>query len=143
VIDRGVAVLGALLAVTLTAAAVSAAQQGVAPTYPSVPCHVTRIVDGDTFDIDCDVWPELEIHDRLRLLGVDAPELRAPAQNNLPSGQQVKADVADYLGPLPAAVMVTAHKNDSFGRVLADVQDPENGSLAGWLLATGRAVPYP
>ena len=37
---------------------------------------VTRVVDGDTVDCDVDLGFEVHAHTRLRLAGIDAPEVR-------------------------------------------------------------------
>ncbi len=39
--------------------------------------QVVRVVDGDTFDARVSVWPGIEISTRVRLRGIDAPEMRA------------------------------------------------------------------
>ena len=55
-----------------------------APAYPRaliegpVPAIVTRVIDGDTIEVRVQIWLEQEILVRIRLAGIDAPELRAP-----------------------------------------------------------------
>jgi len=39
------------------------------------PAELIRVVDGDTFDCDVQVWPTVTIRARVRLADVDAPEV--------------------------------------------------------------------
>ena len=41
------------------------------------PAEVVHVIDGDTFEARVAVWPGLEINTRVRLRGIDAPELQA------------------------------------------------------------------
>ena len=47
-----------------------------APT-PAYPAEVLRVIDGDTFEARLRVWPGLEVVTKVRLAGIDAPELSA------------------------------------------------------------------
>ena len=61
-----------------------------APAYPRaliegpVPAIVTRVIDGDTIEVRVQIWLEQEILVRIRLAGIDAPELRAPVSRRRP-----------------------------------------------------------
>ena len=39
--------------------------------------EVVRVIDGDTFEARVQVWPGLELTTRVRLRGIDAPEMKA------------------------------------------------------------------
>jgi endonuclease YncB( thermonuclease family) len=41
------------------------------------PAEVVRVIDGDTFEARVHLWPGLDITTRVRLRGIDAPELKA------------------------------------------------------------------
>ena len=49
------------------------------------PADVLRVIDGDTFEARVHVWPGLDITTKIRLRGIDAPELRArcPAERTM------------------------------------------------------------
>ncbi len=87
------------------------------PTY-TYHAIVRRVIDGDTLRVDWDLGANIWLRDvPLRLLGVDAPELR---------GQTRQAGIAarDWLvSKLPegTAVTIRTEKGDSFGRYLAVV----------------------
>jgi micrococcal nuclease len=41
------------------------------------PAQVLRVIDGDTFEARVRIWPGMDVTTRVRLRGIDAPELRA------------------------------------------------------------------
>jgi endonuclease YncB( thermonuclease family) len=41
------------------------------------PADVLRVIDGDTFEARVRVWPGLDVDTKVRLRGIDAPELHA------------------------------------------------------------------
>src|SRR5437868_3788566 len=53
------------------------------------PAEVLRVIDGDTFEARVNLWPGLEATTRVRLRGVDAPELKARCGE-----ERVKAEAA-------------------------------------------------
>ena len=83
---------------------------------------ITRVVDGDTFDMDIDLGFNIHIHERVRLLDVDTPEkfgkekdlgleVKCYAINNFLNKEVIiKSEKAD-----------TAAETDSFGRWLVRV----------------------
>lgn len=113
---------------------------------------VLRVVDGDTLDVRFYAWEDIVLVKRLRLLGVDTPELR-PRKGTAEERAKEKeaaykalAFVENTLDKSAAVFIVTDWKSDSFGRVLASVRyADESGTerdLAAVLLETGHAEPY-
>ena len=101
-----------------------------------------RVVDGDTIDVTL----SLGLHDyrdeRLRLLGVNCPEVHGASKV---AGDAATAFTRAWLamatGDWPL-VLVTA-KSDEFGRYLATVWRTADGAcLNDDLLAAGHAVPF-
>src|SRR5437764_15297572 len=45
------------------------------------PAEILRVLDGDTFEARVRVWPGLDITTKVRLRGIDAPELRAHCED--------------------------------------------------------------
>lgn len=54
---------------------------------------IVRIVDADTFDVDVDLGFDVHVHTRLRLSGVDVPEM------DTAEGQLATEIVRDWLTP--------------------------------------------
>lgn len=76
--------------------------------------HVERVVDGDTLILNIDCGFQTWVNERVRLRGIDAPELKTA------QGAQVKLSVQKILAKLPF-VIVKTYKQDKFGRMLADI----------------------
>ena len=94
---------------------------------------VDRVVDGDTLwaEIDCgfDIW----VRQKLRLRGIDAPELSRE------EGQRVRERVEKRVNEGPR-VLVSTQRPDKYGRYLADLFLPDGGFLNGELVEQGEAV---
>ena len=99
-------------------------------TYQAV---VERVVDGDTLwvEIDCgfDIW----VRQKLRLRGIDTPEL---AQEE---GRQVQEQVEQTLNAAPRVVLST-YRPDKYGRYLADLFYLEGAQSAGQILQDGHVL---
>jgi len=99
-------------------------------TYLSL---VERVVDGDTLLVNIDCGFGIFRQERLRLRGVDAPEL------NTIAGKAAKAFVEKELARVDFAVLKT-YREDKYGRYLADVfilrgeKDPHVVAQKGELL---------
>ena len=102
---------------------------------------VVRVVDGDTFEARVHLWPGLEMTTRVRLRGIDAPEMKSGCADELRMAQSatealnallVDGDVAIFnIGP------------DKYnGRVVADAATPRTPSVSSALLAAGHARSY-
>lgn len=78
---------------------------------------VERIIDGDTLVVHVDLGFNTVTKQKLRLRGIDCPELVTPI------GQKAKRFVQSLLKPNDVVVIKT-HKDDKYGRYLADVFVP-------------------
>jgi len=110
-----------------------------------------RVVDGDTIDVVLDAGFRTTRTERLRLLGVDTPELRSADATKRQGAQAAKDKVAGWL--LRQALLsgsmwplkIRTVKADSFGRYLADVwwmdEEGQEHHVNQELLTLGLAVP--
>lgn len=102
---------------------------------------IINIVDGDTVDADIDLGFKMSSTQRLRLLGVDTPELTSTFPPERQKAQEAKAYTK--MRTLNADVLIETHKSDSFGRYLADIYlDRSEKSFSEELLEMGYARPY-
>ncbi len=91
---------------------------------------VKRVVDGDTLIVMIDLGLKTKTIQRLRLRGIDCPE------RTTPRGRHVK-DYVKKLLDKQEFIIVKTHKNDKYGRMLADVfylakeKDPEAAAEKG------------
>lgn len=102
-----------------------------------------RVVDGDTLDLKIDAGFHATYAQRVRLLGVNAPEMHGASKD---AGEASKAWVQDWIvrandGEWPLTIQT--QKTDHFSRWLATVWRTSTGDeLNGGLIAAGMAVPY-
>jgi micrococcal nuclease len=102
---------------------------------------VAKVVDGDTVDLDLDLGFSLTLRQRVRLYGIDAPELRSKDPAEKAKGQESQAFVAQWF-ERPGAVLVRTTKEEKYGRMLADCYREGAPSLCTELLERGLARPF-
>jgi micrococcal nuclease len=84
---------------------------------------VVNVVDGDTFDIEIDLGFHIKLNDRVRLAGIDTPELNSSDPTERKKAHEAKAFVVAALNNCGFNVVVeTAKPQDKYGRYLARVQ---------------------
>lgn len=105
------------------------------------PAEVIRVLDGDTFEARVRIWPGMDITTRVRLRGIDAPEMHARCDD-----ERVKAIAArDALVRVlnEGTVGISRIGQDKYGgRVDADVSTARTGDVSAALLAGGFARRY-
>lgn len=103
---------------------------------------VLAVKDGDTVVCALDRGFDDKSRRTLRLLGIDAPELRAKDPAERERAQRAKARVLELL-PVGSECTVVTHRPDKYGsRYLAEVLLPDGRDLARVLLAEGLARAY-
>lgn len=81
--------------------------------------RVERVIDGDTFDITCDLGFSIYHRVRVRLRGVDTPEVYGP--NATEEGKQVSQYVKGILEGKVVVIQTFKNSPSSFNRWEADV----------------------
>jgi len=109
-----------------------------------------RTIDGDTLQGVVDLGYYTYVEHRLRLLGVDTPELHSSNPDERIRAQAARDFVDAWLIAHGAEAKdvrwpfrVRSEKADSFGRFLAYIECDGGHSLGDALLDNGLAVPYP
>jgi len=105
-----------------------------------VKATVERVVDGDTIEVRAVIWLGQSLLIRVRIDGVDAPELEARCPEERQKALAARDFLVRRLGG--AAVKLTRVTYDKYGgRVRASVADTQ-GDVGEALLAGGFARPY-
>jgi endonuclease YncB( thermonuclease family) len=103
--------------------------------------EVLRVIDGDTFEARVRAWPGIDITTKIRLRGIDAPELRARCPE-----ERAKAEAArDALAAMLRGLEVTISRVglDKYGgRIDADAATARTPDISAAILAAGLARPY-
>jgi micrococcal nuclease len=98
---------------------------------------VIKVIDGDTVDVEVDLGMHTFTKTRLRILGINAPEV-STASGRLAQGW------ARMILPIGAFVTIKTQKDktEKYGRWLADIRLPDGQDYATMAISTGNAVPW-
>jgi len=91
---------------------------------------VTKVVDGDTIDVDIDLGFDISFSSRVRLAGIDTPESRTADKMEKTLGLESKEYLKKAIDASKSVVIKTEKMDSSekYGRIL------------GWLYLDGSAV---
>ena len=106
-------------------------------------CKVTRVVDGDTVDIDIDLGFGVWLHkERVRIYGIDTPESMTRDKIEKRFGLLAKEFVKQFVKG--SSVILRTQKYDAkgkFGRILGDII-VDDKSLSETMIQEHHAVAY-
>jgi micrococcal nuclease len=106
---------------------------------------VTRVVDGDTIDVDIDLGFDISFSSRVRLAGIDTPESRTTDKEEKALGLEAKAYVKSQIDSAKSVVIKTEKMDSSekYGRILGWVfLDGSDLSLNEKMIKDGYAWGY-
>ena len=106
-----------------------------------VPALVLRVIDGDTIAVRARIWIGQSVDTRVRIVGVDTPELRGKCAQEIELAAAARELVIEALGD--QTVTLRDVRYDKFGgRVLARVESYTGEDIARLLIAAGLGRPY-
>jgi micrococcal nuclease len=127
----GHVVCAVIVALLLYRYAVSTSEEGAGKQRRKKSVTVAWVLDGDTF--------ETEGGERVRLLGMDAPEVAHHDQQEEPYGDESTTWLRQQIGGRTVTLHLGVEETDRYGRTLAWVYTA-NGTLINQLaLSTGQA----
>ncbi len=106
-----------------------------------VPARVLAVIDGDTIAVRARIWIGQDVVTRVRIAGVDAPELNG----GCPRERALASEARDFVADAIDAGVVTLRdiRYDKYGgRVLARVANSGGQDLATLLIAAGLGRAY-
>ena len=103
--------------------------------------ELLEVIDGDTFRARVDIWLGQSVTVKVRLKGVDTPEMNGKCAAEKKLARQAKAFAENWLRKNQAH-LVNVHYGTYAGRVLATAQITNGTSLSAALLAENLAKPY-
>lgn len=130
------------LFILLAVATVPLGVGGIGEVIPGpVPAEVVAVVDGDTLMVRARIWLGQDVETRIRLDGVDAPELRGKCE----SERRMAIEARDRIVALAAGgrvILRNIQYGKYAGRVVARVETPDGRDFSEALLAAGLARAY-
>ncbi|MGQ0740780.1 MAG: thermonuclease family protein [Alphaproteobacteria bacterium] len=139
---RALGSLGVAGALVLAAAAPGGPgeQLAAAAFAGPVSARVERVLDGDTIEVTATIWLEQSVNVRVRIDGVDAPELKSECAEERERALAARAFLARRIEGAQVTLSRVAY--DKYGgRVRASVSD-RDGDIAGAMIAQGLVRPY-
>ncbi len=109
-----------------------------------VPAQVLSVIDGDTIEVRAVIWLGQVVSTRVRLAGIDAPELRGKCARERALAERARAYLLARLegGELAQVRLRDIRYGKYAGRVLARVETAAGEDLGRGLMAAGLARPY-
>jgi len=105
------------------------------------PADLVRVIDGDTLEAQVHVWPGMTITTRVRLRGIDAPELRARCGREQTAAQAARDALAKLVAD--GRLFVSQIGPDKYGgRVVASVSTARGEDASAALLQAGLVRRY-
>jgi endonuclease YncB( thermonuclease family) len=106
-----------------------------------LPADVIRVVDGDTFEARVHAWPGIEITTRVRLRGIDAPEMSANCRDEAIKADASRAALQSILAQ--GGVAIARVSPDKYGgRVVADASTRATPDVSAAMMNGGHARRY-
>jgi endonuclease YncB( thermonuclease family) len=102
---------------------------------------VIRTIDGDTFEARVHLAPGQDVMTRVRLRGIDAPELKAACPEELRLAEAATDALRDQLRQGEVAIY-NIGPDKYQGRVVADVATRYTGNVSAALVGAGHARSY-
>ncbi len=106
-----------------------------------VPARLIRVVDGDTIQVQAFIWLEQFIRIKIRLDGVDTPEMRGRCPLERDLAKRAQLFTRDFLG---GGLLKLSHirRGKYAGRIIARIRNRKGQDLGQALLAAGLGRPY-
>jgi endonuclease YncB( thermonuclease family) len=111
------------------------------PPRMAHPAEVLRVLDGDTFEARVHLWPGLDVTTRVRLRGIDAPELKARCIEERDLAVASREALRAILDEGQVGIM-NVMLDKYGGRVLADASTSRTNNVSSAMLAAKLARSY-
>lgn len=105
-----------------------------------VPADVLEVIDGDTLAVDAHPWPSQTVTTRIRLIGVDAPEIHGHCESEISAALAAKEALRELAGQ--HVFLSEIHPDKYAGRMDARVTTPAGIDISLQLIEDGHGRPY-
>ena len=103
---------------------------------------ITKVIDGDTIDVDIDLGFGITISHRVRLKDIDAPETRTKDLEEKERGLAAKVWLEEQLSREGEWIIET-YKEDKYGRILGTLYlVGDSVTINEWMINEGIAESY-
>jgi len=115
---------------------------GIGETIPGpVPAEVLTVIDGDTLVVRARIWLGQDVETKIRLDGVDAPEMKGKCEFERRMAIAARDRVAQ-LATAGRVILRNIKYGKYAGRVVARVETPDGRDFSDALLSAGLVRAY-
>ena len=104
-----------------------------------IPAELVRVIDGDTIEVRARIWLDIDVTTRVRLAGVDAPEIDGACDLERRRARAARRFVETWIGEHAPVALHDIRRDKYGGRVVADVIATGGDDLAQALLTARLA----
>ena len=106
-------------------------------------CKVVHIVDGDTVDVDIDLWFGVWLHkERIRMYGIDTPESRTSDKVEKVYGKAATEFLTKWTNAGDLTLRTFKDDRGKFGRILGELWYGREHNINQLLVDNNHAVSY-
>ncbi len=103
--------------------------------------QILRVIDGDTVEARVAIWLGQEVTTRVRLAGIDAPELVGACPSEIDLAARARDALAAML-PEGRGLITDVRPDKYGGRVVARLWSGDGRDIGEAMLQSGHALPY-
>lgn len=105
---------------------------------------VERVVDGDTIDVEVDLGFDIKLKKRVRLSGINAPEIRTRDKKEKAAGYKSKEALENIVKENNNILYMFSEDKGKYGRCIGTLfeMDFDDESINDRMIQEGHAKPY-
>lgn len=107
-----------------------------------VTADVIRVLDGDTVEVRAYPWPQQSITVKVRLRGIDAPEIHSRCDMEKKQGLEALNALANMLGKISSVRLTNISGGKYYGRILANMEVSRGRDASAAMLDSGLVRRY-
>ena len=110
--------------------------------YVYVVSEVLKYIDGDTIDVILDLGFKTFVKKRIRLAGINTPEVRTRNKEEKKKGIEARERLRELIEGSDEDLILISHGVGKYGRVLGELRLYPNININQTLIAEGHAKEY-
>ena len=100
-----------------------------------------KVIDGDTVDLDVDLGMDVHINTRIRLAGINTPELHSKDEAEREAAKRAKSAL-EGLMVNPMVMTTQKDEKEKYGRYLATITNGNGVNVNEYMVKLGHAKKY-
>lgn len=106
-----------------------------------IKANVIKVLEGDTLEVRLDVWLSQQVETKLRIIGIDTPEIKGKCEFERNKSQEARAEMIRLINDSFVSISNIRYGKYA-GRVIGDVKTSDGVDVAKHMIEKGLARPY-